>query len=95
MAISIFELQELCLYAGGKSEQEVNHFIDDGQDIDDFCYENFNVDFNEFCKISTALLKFTPRLKTQIGENLMNAFIRKDDIGWISIVQEEAEEPTT
>ncbi|MUK94767.1 hypothetical protein GNP80_20360 [Aliivibrio fischeri] len=61
MAISTFELEELCLYAGGKSEQEITDFIDDGEDIDVFCYETFNVEFEEFCKIAVALLKFTPR----------------------------------
>lgn len=69
------EREELILYAAGLSEVEVDKFMNDGEDIDDFCHEKFGIDSDQFVKVAEALLKLTPVVQSQVGGGKLNAFV--------------------
>ena len=87
--MTLNELDELICYASGMSETETDLFINDGEEIEDLCYEKFNCDAITFAKIAVSLLEFTPQIKTAISGTTVNAFIRVDGLGAVAIVQQE------
>lgn len=85
------ELEELILYAAGKKEEEVETFINDGGDIDDFCHETFEMGADQFAKVAEGLLKFTPVVGSELTKQYYHAFVRPlDDKGTIAIVKTKA-----
>ena len=87
-----YEIQELALYAMGKTEEEVNHILDN-EDPDDYIYDYFNVSYSEFSHIVEALLPFTPVIQSALTKTLSHAFVRKDGEYSIAIIKEPVEEP--
>lgn len=69
------EREELILYAAGKTEEEVDAFMNEGGDIDDFCHETFGIDSDQFVKVAESLLKLTPVVSAAVGEERFNAFV--------------------
>jgi hypothetical protein len=52
-------IEELAYRAGGKTEDETEAAINDG-DIDEFIYEKYEIDFDTYFKIVQDLIPFTP-----------------------------------
>lgn len=85
------ETEELILYAAGLKEEEVETFINDGEDIDDFCNEKFEMGTEQFAKVAEGLLKFTPVVGSELTGTYYHAFVRPlDDKGMIAIVKQKA-----
>lgn len=92
--IQYWEIQELALFAMGKTEDQVTEIIDnDGEgekDIDTLIYEKFDVDFDQFAKIAEALLKLTPCVESPLSGRVSHAFVRNVTGGMVAIVSQEA-----
>ncbi|MCY9861307.1 hypothetical protein OTK49_02100 [Vibrio coralliirubri] len=86
-----WEIEELALYAAGKTDEEVTNFINESCDIDDFTNETFGVDFADFAKIAKGLIKLTPIMTSPMSEKKFHNFVRPVDGGYIAIVQSEVE----
>ena len=93
--VQYWEIQELALFAMGKTDEEVTEIINnDGEcdkGIDELIYEEFGVDFDQFSNIAKSLLKLTPCVKSAVTGKFNNAFVRKiENNGMVAIVQQEA-----
>ncbi len=86
------EREELILYAAGLSEEEVDKFMNDGEDIDDFCHEKFDIDSDQFVKVAEALLKLTPVVCASLNskERLHAFVVPLGDKGMRSVVMTPA-----
>lgn len=74
-----YEIEELMLYAAGYSESKVEQLINDGDDLDQICYDNFDCDLSSFEKIANALIKLTPPIRTELTGKVCQAFMRIED----------------
>lgn len=83
----IQDLQNLVLYAAGKTEAEVENFDDD---IWEFCEEHFGVNLDEFEHIAECLLKLTPLVSYPFSYKVYHAFLYKKGMFSTAIVKEEA-----
>ena len=79
--LCMFDLEILCLRAAGKTEGEADRFMDNEQDIDDFCYENFECDFDSFCKIADKLVDFTPICEEELSKKSYQGFFEFKERG--------------
>ena len=86
-----YEIQELALYAMGKTEEEVDSILNDG-DPEDCIYDHFDVDYEQFAKIVRALLPFTPVVESAVTKEHYHAFMRKDGDYSIAIIKEPVED---
>lgn len=75
-----WEIQELLACACGLSEEEYEKRVNDDDDFEDLCFENFGCDVDTFSKIAEALLKLTPKIETAITKKVINAFVHNDRI---------------
>lgn len=69
-----WDIEELAYRAAGKTEEETEKEINDG-DIDDFIYEKYDIGFDQYCKIVEDLIKFTPVVEAGISGGKFHAFV--------------------
>ncbi len=84
-----WEIEELAYMAMGKSEEETEEEINNG-DIDDAIYEKYDISFDQYCDIVKDLLPFTPKIQTSISGNVSHAFVIEKDGHGRAIVKIDA-----
>lgn len=88
--MNYWDAQQLVGAALGLTEEAFEKIIDeDESQLDDLLFEKFEVDFDQFMKIATALLNLTPLVESAITKELHHAFVRRDKHGYIAIVQQD------
>lgn len=86
--MNYWDAQQLAGAALGLTEEAFDKIIDeDESQLDDLLFEKFNVDFEQFTEIASALLKLTPLVESAISKELHHAFVRRDERGYCAIVQ--------
>ena len=69
-----WDIEELAYRAMGKSEEETEQAINDG-DIDDVLFEKYEVSFEQYSQIVKDLLTFTPQVQAGISGEVFHAFV--------------------
>lgn len=69
-----FNIQELAYRAMGKTEQEKEDALNNG-DIDEAIYEKYDTDFETYCGIVRDLLPFTPLIEAGISGKSFHGFV--------------------
>ena len=70
-----WEIEELACLACGKTEEETDKIIDDG-DVDNLLNDKYEISFEQYCQIVKDLLLFTMIVKTELTNNLCRGFIK-------------------
>lgn len=75
--LSDFEVRELACYACGLSERQTDDILNkaDGSE-EEMLIKAYGVDIEQYSRIVTDLIKFTPLTKAALGDSKMHAFVR-------------------
>ncbi len=72
--MNTYDIEELAYRAMGKTEEETDALIDNG-DIDDAVYEKYDCSFDTYCQIVTDLIRFTPIVVSPLTGTEFHAFV--------------------
>ena len=70
-----WDIEELACKVLGKNEKEMDLIINEGT-IDDYLFEQYGVDFEQYCEIVKGLLPFTQKIKAAISGDDYHAFVK-------------------
>ncbi|WP_139538862.1 hypothetical protein [Klebsiella spallanzanii] len=82
MSIDYFDIEELLSAMYGITDEQRN----DGFDFDELLYEKFDIGFEEFSKVISALLPLTPVVESALTGKQYHAFIKDG----LALVKQEA-----
>ncbi|RTP98370.1 hypothetical protein EKN38_21215 [Enterobacter sp. WCHEn045836] len=82
MSINYFDVEELLSAMYDITDEQRNNDFD----FDELCYEKFDIGFEEFLKVITALLPLTPVAESALTGKKYHAFIKDG----LSFVKQEA-----
>jgi len=83
-----WEIEELAYMAMGKTEDETEDAINNG-DIDDAIFEKYNISFEQYCDIIKDIMPFTPKVQAGISGKLFHAFVVENNGAGRAIVKQE------
>lgn len=81
--MNYFDIEELLSAMYGITYEQRN----DDFDFDELCYEKFEIGFEEFMKIISALLPLTPVVESALTGKKYHAFIKDG----LALVKQEAQ----
>lgn len=81
--MNYFDIEELLSAMYGISDEQRN----DDFDFDELCYEKFEIGFEEFMKVISALLPLTPVVESALTGTKYHAFIKDG----LALVKQEAQ----
>ena len=81
--MNYFDIEELLSAMYGITDEQRN----DDFDFDEFCYEKFEIGFEEFMKIISVLLPLTPVVESALTGQKYHAFIKDG----LALVKQEAQ----
>lgn len=82
MSIDYFDIEELLSAMYGITDEQRN----EGFDFDELLYEKFEIGFEEFSKVISALLPLTPVAESALTGTKYHAFIKDG----LALVKQEA-----
>lgn len=78
MSIDYFDVEELLSAMFGITDEQRN----DDFDFDELCYEKFDIGFEEFMGVVSALLPLTPVVQSALTGQMYHAFM-KDGLAFV------------